>query len=1238
MGNKNFTLILGMHRSGTSALTRGLEALGVSLGQKLLPGAEGINDKGFFEDTDFLSINIAAMKRLGLTWDSLASVDFSRMTDPDEKALSAIARKFLKDRLGKYQEFGIKDPRACRTLPFWQSVFKTMDCSPRAIISIRNPVSVADSLANRDGFARAKSHYLWIRHVFESVDQSRWMSQRVVVDYDHLMSDPSAQLRRISGGLGLKLDAGEAERFQQEFLDSSLRHSVAAENWKSASVPSLVSSLYELLLRVAKDELSLDSEQFESEFGVIREGIQHAFPLLDYSAELEQELHRAQLQIRNLPGDSRSSSEQADASFEVKNGEQASLSGGRSATISLSGSNRVDTFESKPLPTMEDWLADREPSIAEKRFLSEKSSDLKWPSIQIVVIDFEQEIGPQSPILKSLETALEHLPGVHVTVISEVEFDGLGLPGEFVSLSVERGGQVRALNDLCSSGAFDWLLPVTADVEFTPFGLLRLAFELQGVQGLEAVYADEIVRMSDGALGTAFKPDFNLDLLLSYPAAMARFWLYSRSAIEAAVGFDVDQPSAFEFAMILRLIERSGFGGIAHAAEPILTAPFPAAKREEEPGILLSHLHNRGYEKARVSEGVPGTWRIDYGHERKPSVSIIIPTRDQIELLQRCVETLLEQTAYKNFEVLIVDNDSREPAAVTWLAGLEKMGLEQVRVLRYPHAFNYSAMNNMAAREAAGEYLVLLNNDTAILYADWLEAMLNHALRPEVGIVGAKLLYPEGQVQHAGVVLGLNGPAEHPFNGAEFHAPGYMNRLQVDQNYSAVTAACLMIPKAVYESVGGLDEEAFKVSYNDVDLCLKVREAGYLCVWTPHSVVMQAGSVRQKEVDKTTPQADRKRFLAEQDKIYEKWLPILSNDPAYNRNLSLNGDGYAVEGRANLMPSPIEVGAGLPRLLLRNADVWGCGNYRMIKPFEALRAEGMAGGAITRETLSLCEVARMDPDVLVVQRQTSAQQIEEMRRVKQFANKFLVYELDDYLPNLPLKSAYRSNMPKDVLKSIRSAMKWVDRFVVSTNPLAEAFSKVHPNIHVVENCLPLDWWGNLKSMRQQGEKPRVGWAGGVGHTGDLELVTDVVRDLADEVDWVFFGMCPESLLPFVHESHKGVEISQYPEKLASLNLDLAIAPLEDNLFNRCKSNLRLLEYGICGFPVVCSDVEPYREHNLPVTRVRNRYKDWVDAIRMHINDREQTALQGDRLQAVIRKDWMLEGANLQLWLNAWNCK
>ncbi|MDR6354613.1 hypothetical protein Q3H58_001284 [Pseudomonas psychrotolerans] len=356
---------------------------------------------------------------------------------------------------------------------------------------------------------------------------------------------------------------------------------------------------------------------------------------------------------------------------------------------------------------------------------------------------------------------------------------------------------------------------------------------------------------------------------------------------------------------------------------------------------------------------------------------------------------------------------------------------------------------------------------------------------------------------------------------------------------------------------------------------------------------------------------------------------MLARDPAYNPQLSLAGSGFTFEYGTRRLQQPV-----LPQILACAADQAGCGHYRVRQPLAALRDAGLVEGLICPQHPRPLELERFGVDALILQRQISDAQRDSLRQLSKLSRTFKVFELDDYLPNLPVKSVHRSSVPKDILKALRQAVGICDRLVVSTPALDDALVGMNADIRVVPNFLPTRWWGAREGQRRQGLKPRVGWAGGSSHTGDLELVADVVQALADEVEWVFFGMCPERLRPYVHEFHPGVFIDDYPAKLASLNLDLAIAPLEDNLFNRCKTNLRLLEYGACGFPVICSDLEPY-QGDLPVIRVRNKFKDWCDAIRGQLADLDATARQGDLLRQQVLGQWMLEGENLQLWRAAW---
>lgn len=885
------------------------------------------------------------------------------------------------------------------------------------------------------------------------------------------------------------------------------------------------------------------------------------------------------------------------------------------------------------------WLSKRRLTPRQRALIEQYGhSASNLPTIGIVVLDPDGVASDVSATIRTIFTANQPLENKRAVVLS----GGSNLPAtapsdrlHFVSLQADR--LVATLNETIAACACDWFMVLRAGEELTVSGLLVATLELMQAPDCRAVYGDTVHWTDSGDIGVALRPSFNLDYLLSFPSAMARHWLFRRSVFIEAGGFDERFAASMEFDYLLRLVESGGSAGLGHIDEPLANVPAPVLRSEAtEIAVLERHLKARGYEDARIETPNPGRYRILYGHRAEPLVSIIIPTKNQLPMLQRCVESVLEKTRYQRYEILIVDNNSDEPDAVEWLAAVEALDDEKIKILRYPHPFNYSAINNLAARQARGDYLVLLNNDTAVIDEGWLDNLLNHALRPEVGIVGAKLLYPDGCIQHAGVVLGLRGPAEHPFIGEPMSTAGYMHRLQVDQNYSAVTAACLMIRRSVYDQVGGLDEDVFKVSYNDVDLCLKVGSEGYLIVWTPHAVLLHEGSVSQRNVDTTPIERKSERFIAEQDAMYQKWLPLLARDPAYNRNLALSGKGFELEADVSLNWRPL-VWRPLPVVLAHPADAWGCGNYRVIKPFEALQDAGAIEGMLSEGLLQVVALERFEPDVIVLQRQIGDERLEAMRRLKKFSSAFKIYELDDYLPNLPLKSTHRAAMPKDIVKSLRKGLSYVDRFVVSTEALADALDGFHSELVVVKNRLPVGWWKGLKSQRGVGPRPRVGWAGGVGHAGDLELIADVVRELASEVDWVFFGMCPDRIRPYVKEVHPGVEIDRYPAALARLNLDLALAPLEQNLFNDCKSNLRLLEYGACGFPVVCSDSRAYRG-DLPVTRVKNRFKDWVDAIRMHLSDPAASAAMGDSLHERITTEWMLDGSNLEEWRAAWTSR
>ncbi|MGC8508447.1 MAG: rhamnan synthesis F family protein, partial [Thiomonas sp.] len=805
------------------------------------------------------------------------------------------------------------------------------------------------------------------------------------------------------------------------------------------------------------------------------------------------------------------------------------------------------------------------------------------------------------------------------------------------------------VNTALLSSTANWLGLIDAGDQLAPDALFRIAHAVREHPQWQVVYTDEDSLTPDGQhVNPHCKPDFNLDYLRSLPY-VGGLLLIRRDLFEALGGFDPQAEGAEDYDLLLRAwehLQRSGAGdaAIGHVPEVLYHRLQGSGHTQKSvPEILEAgqlalqrHFERLGI-AAQVQAGpFPPAFRVRWPlPDVPPLVSILIPTRDQLPLLQRAIESVIEKTRYPAYEILIIDNDSQTPEARNYLAAIEAKEAElggRLRVVRQPGPFNFSAMNNEAAALARGDYLLLLNNDTAALHDDWLDEMMGHAVRPDVGIVGAKLLYPDGKIQHAGVILGMRGPAEHPFIGRPPEDRGYFGRAQLTQNLSAVTGACLLIRKSVYQQLGGLDEQAFKVSYNDIDLCLKVREAGLRIVFTPFALVMHEGSASQKGKTEAKPdEAKLKRFAAEKDAMYAKWLPQLAFDPAYNRHLSLASTDFLLEDQPPL--SWDSAWRPRPRVLVHPADRDGCGEYRIIAPMRALNRAGRTQGWETMRLYEPAEMERMQPDSLVVQRQMEWPQIEALERHARTSRAFRVFEIDDLITNLPHKSVHKSSIHKDIAKRFRKAAGLCNRLVVATEPLAKAYAHFTDEVVVQPNYLEAARWGHLQPVRAERSKPRVGWAGGVGHTGDLELIVDMVRDTAAEVDWVFFGLCPEALKPVVKEFHPGVPLDQYPAKLAALDLDLAVAPLEDNAFNEAKSHLRLLEYGILGYPVICSDLVPY-QGDFPVTRVTNRYRDWTRALREAVSDRAALRAQGDALHAKVLANWMMED-HLDTWLKAW---
>ena len=394
-----------------------------------------------------------------------------------------------------------------------------------------------------------------------------------------------------------------------------------------------------------------------------------------------------------------------------------------------------------------------------------------------------------------------------------------------------------------------------------------------------------------------FKPDFNLDMLRANNY-ICHFFVAKKELIEKVGGFRAEYNGAQDYDLILRCTEQAQ--NVAHIAKILYhwrvhkesTADNPLSKMyayEAGKKAIEGHLARCHTDGEVLQTDNLGFYRVKYPVKGKPLVSILIPNKDQVDTLDKCLRSIEERTDYDNYEIIIIENNSTEQKTFDYY---NQICNDKIRVVYWKKEFNYSAINNFGVDQAKGEYLLLLNNDMEVISRDWMSELLGHCQRPEVGAVGARLYYPDDTVQHAGIIIGIGGVAGSVFVGMKRGYTGYMHRAAIQQDLSAVTAACMMIKRSVFEEAGRLEEQ-LKVAFNDVDLCLKIRKNGYLIVYDPYVELYHYESKTRGAED--TKEKVR-RFQSEIEYMRCHWIDILKNgDPAYNPNLTLKKWDYSLK-------------------------------------------------------------------------------------------------------------------------------------------------------------------------------------------------------------------------------------------------------------------------------------------------------------------------------------------------------
>ena len=498
--------------------------------------------------------------------------------------------------------------------------------------------------------------------------------------------------------------------------------------------------------------------------------------------------------------------------------------------------------------------------------------------------EWELCIGNASPENKEMKKILEEYK--NDARIKEVEIP-------------ENKGISQNTNRAMEIASGEWIGLLDHDDLLAPNALYEIAKAVNEHPDAEVIYTDEDKVTTDlkEHFQPHLKPDFNLDLLRSNNY-ICHFFVASRDLIKRVGGFRPEFNGAQDYDLILRCTEQAK--QIVHIPKILYHWRVHKASTADNPASKMYAFDagKRAIEEHLVRCRTKGTvqhtkdlgfYRVKYEVCGEPLVSIIIPNKDQSEALKKCLDSIREKTSYRNYEIIIVENNSEEPET---FAFYKKIAGEKIKIVTWEGEFNYSAINNFGVRHARGDYLLLLNNDVEIINEDWLTEMLSHCQRKEVGIVGAKLYYPDNTIQHAGIIIGIGGVAGSVFVGLPRAFSGYLHKASIQLDLSAVTAACMLVKRSVFEQVGGL-EEKLKVAFNDVDFCLRVREKGYLVVYDPYAELYHYESKTRGAED--TKEKIR-RFQTEIEYMRSHWIGLLKKgDPYYNCNLSLTKWDYSLK-------------------------------------------------------------------------------------------------------------------------------------------------------------------------------------------------------------------------------------------------------------------------------------------------------------------------------------------------------
>jgi glycosyltransferase involved in cell wall biosynthesis len=785
----------------------------------------------------------------------------------------------------------------------------------------------------------------------------------------------------------------------------------------------------------------------------------------------------------------------------------------------------------------------------------------------------------------------------------------------------ENGHISRALNSALELAMGEFIALLDHEDILSEHALFWVAEAIQQHPDAGLIYSDEDkIDMEGNRIDPYFKCDWNPFLFLGHNM-ICHLGVFRTALVRELGGFRVGYEGSQDYDLATRTVETLNQGQIIHIPRILyhwrVISESTAGDTSEKPYALIASekVINEHLERQNLRGKVAGVPSLGCMHritfelpEKPPLVSILIPTRNGEKLVYQCIESITKKTKYRNYEIVLIDNGSDSPAALTYFSELAKN--PRIRVFRDDSPFNFSRLNNRAAENAKGEVLVLLNNDTEVVTPEWLDEMISLAMLPNIGAVGARLCYPNGTLQHGGVILGLGGCAAHAHSCVSLESAGYFGRAKLLQMITAVTGACLAVRKSVFQEVGGLDEEKLKISYNDIDFCLKLRGKGYWNVWTPHAELIHYESVtRGYEV---TPER-KARFFNEISTLKKRWPNSFFHDPAYNPNLTFNAADFSLSKRPRIAlgsahqpklfsQSFIAPPTIKPRLLIATSDQNSTKKNRICEFAESLCRQGFIESYVIADRLGFAYASKPSQgwfDAICLQGDPSG--------IRWFQDS--VMRSLPYLADWNDASGYEAFTSDKETEEIKQSFVHSGSISVSNLRLLRQIEK-KTNLDL-EYCTSVTPDGvPFPEITTKLEKPR----GLIWRYDDFVMLVNsreqILRAVNEfsikyELPVYCVGNFPKEINKNLnlHISINFNDMADYYSFLQSSGTLIGIASLETNDIkdaldaNAYRSDLRMVEYGGFGIPGIYSASPPYLETDLQTGRVvENTFEAWRDAL------------------------------------------